>query len=260
MKKSLIGSFAALCGVLALLSAGCKSDQFYQSRAADDAREFLLEHAPELTADQVCYVRYNDPLLLVGEGVGDPNDLGPWQQSSSYIRQICVAWEIPGRDEIYMVCGFSEERMQYWSPNRLIRKKFHKSAQAQDPMLSQSREYLLHNLTDGLTTAEINLVRYTYPTLVESNFDVNFKTNLEENSDAVAAKKEMLTKNKQYSLIWELGDRRAVFTGYSTEELSGWNILFAGILTADEVKQHTLSVVKTPENFNTPLMESVKER
>lgn len=258
MKKSTRTKTCAFFGTLFLLFTGCRSDQFYHSRAADEARKFLLENSPELTAEQVCFVRYNDPVLLKGEALGDPEELGRWQTSKSYIRQICVAWEIPGRDDIYMVCGFSEERMQYWEPNRLIRKKIHQKAQAQDAMLASSRTYLLNNLTADLTTEEINRVRFTYPVLAETDFEVNFNTDLKMDAEKAAKSKAATEKFRQYSLLWTIGDRRVVFTGYSLPNLGGWRILFAGILPADEATKHTLHVVKEPENFNTRLIQEIQ--
>lgn len=258
MQKSTMTKYGAFFGALLLALTGCRSDQFYHSRAADDAREFLLGNAPELTPEQICFVRYNDPILLKGEGLGDPEEMGSWEKTNGYIRQICVAWEIPEREAIYMVCGFSEERMQYWKPNRLIRKKFHRTAQAQDEMLKSARTYLLNNLAANLTTEEINRVRYTYPVLAETDLDVNFNTDLKMDADKVEKTKERMKKSRQYSLIWEIADRRVVFSGYSSPELTGWDILFAGILTPDEVAKHTLHVVKNPDDFNTQLIPEVK--
>ena len=258
MKKSTVIGICGFFGAALILLAGCRSDQFYHSRAADEAREFLLKNSPELTADQVCFVRYNDPVLLKGDGLGEPEKLGGRETSKGYIRQICVAWEIPGRDDIYMVCGFSEERMQYWKPNRLIRKKFQRKAQAQDEMLSSARKYLLNNLAANLTTEEINRVRFTYPVLAETDFEVNFNTDLKMDAEKAAQSKAAAEKNRQYSLLWAIGDRYVVFAGYSSPELTGWRILFAGVLPADEVTKHTLHVVKNPENFNTSLIQEIK--
>ena len=53
---------AALLG----LTAGCRSDAYYQDRAVQRARAYLLEHATELSAEQLYFVKFNRPVLLVG--------------------------------------------------------------------------------------------------------------------------------------------------------------------------------------------------
>ena len=58
---------SALFTLLAV--SGCQSDRDYQARAADRAREYLLANAPELDSAQTSYVRYNDPILLTGDGL-----------------------------------------------------------------------------------------------------------------------------------------------------------------------------------------------
>ena len=44
----------------AVLLCGCRSDRYYQARAAERARAYLLENAPELDPQQCSFVRYND--------------------------------------------------------------------------------------------------------------------------------------------------------------------------------------------------------
>lgn len=50
----------------ARLTAGCRSDAYYQDRAVQRARAYLLEHATELSAEQLYFVKFNRPVLLVG--------------------------------------------------------------------------------------------------------------------------------------------------------------------------------------------------
>ena len=56
MKKSLLMLAAAA------ILAGCRSDLYYQNRAVDRARNFLLEEkAGELSVDEMNFVRFNQP-------------------------------------------------------------------------------------------------------------------------------------------------------------------------------------------------------
>ena len=100
-----------ITAVCAMLLCGCRSDRTYQNRAAERARSFLLENAPELTPQQVSFVKYNDPFFMTGDGLSG---------KSTGIMQICVAWNIPDADTLYMVFGVSRERMDDWYPNRII--------------------------------------------------------------------------------------------------------------------------------------------
>ena len=59
--------FAACAG---LLLCGCRSGRYYQAEAAQAAREFLLANSPELEPDQVYFVKYTDPVLLVSHVLG----------------------------------------------------------------------------------------------------------------------------------------------------------------------------------------------
>ena len=96
---------AVFLAVLSLLAAGCRSDQYHQSRAADKARAYLLEHAAELTPEEVYYVKFHDPVLLTGPIVGTTGGNREEEHLNSEQMQICVSWQIPGRDHVYMVYG-----------------------------------------------------------------------------------------------------------------------------------------------------------
>ncbi len=243
-----IFAFAALA-VAALLINGCKSDKYYQASAAEKAREYLLEKSPELTSGQVAYVKYNDPVFLVSDVLGD-NTLGSTGKTSSMQKQICVAWQIPGADKIYMVCGVSDSMMIFWSPNRLVRKNFNKVAMPQDSALKAARNYVASYLCNSLSAREMNQVLYLFPEISETNFEVNFNPEGKFSDKALADIKAGMAKQKQYSLIWGDNERKVVLTGYTGNDLSSWQVLFAGVLDSKEVNDHTVRVVNTPENFN----------
>ncbi|MCQ2379008.1 MAG: hypothetical protein MJ016_07390 [Victivallaceae bacterium] len=254
MKKRILRRLAAVAVLAAF--AGCRSDQYYQSAAVDDAREFLLDNAPELTQEEVFYVRYNDPVFLKGEALGDPkNAMGSWEHTDSYLRQICVAWRIPTREELYMVCGFSEERMHFWKPNRLLRKKFVKEEKVQEKMLAAAQTCVRNRILGDLSTREYNHVRFDYPTLLRTDLDVNFNGNGILSDEEIAERKNLVAAMNQYSLVWGEDDRRIVVSGFADSSLSGWSPIFAAVLTAEELNSHTLEMIRTPENFKLPLEE-----
>jgi hypothetical protein len=65
--KKIISLFAFLC--LAIIS-GCHSDVASRHFAVERAREYLLKTATELTIEQISFVKYNEPALLVSDVLG----------------------------------------------------------------------------------------------------------------------------------------------------------------------------------------------
>ena len=60
-------------GVLILAAAvlcGCRSDAYYQNRAAERARKYLLEEAKGLSAEEKYYISFNDPVFLISPIIG----------------------------------------------------------------------------------------------------------------------------------------------------------------------------------------------
>lgn len=250
MKKKTTLLFFALA--LAMILCSCASDQYYQSCAADKARDFLLERSPELTAEQVEFVRYNDPKLLVGDVLGD-HSLGGFEKTSSIQRQICVTWEIPGRRELYMVMGVSADNMAYWHPQRMIKKIFYNVGTGQEPALFGSRRYISDNLYNELSSEELNKVLYLFPTVAETNFELNFNSDGTKNPKELERARKSVAKQKQFSLIWKSPDRNIITSGYGLDDMSGWKLLFAGIFSDKEMNEHIVRELNEPDNFYRPI-------
>ena len=238
--KSRYNFRACFCSALLLMSAvfalcGCQSDRYYQARAAEKAREFLISNAPELSPDQVSFVKYNEPVLLVGKGL---------KGQERGTRQICVTWDIPGCRSLYMVFGAGRTRMDDWYPNRLIRKDFVTPAGEINAAISMCRSYAVTNFYEVLSKADLNTVRLSNPEIVETSF--------EPRPDAEGKVPEGI----QISLQWKISEHRyAVFCGYSSKaDLKGWQINFAGMMPDYEANFVRGKVLKTPEDYNTPIL------
>ena len=225
--------------ILLLLAAvftlcGCQSDRYYQARAAERAREFLIKNAPELNPDQVAYVKFNDPVLLTGEGL-EGRERG--------IQQICVAWDIPGCQSLYMVFGASRARMDDWYPNRVIRKNFVSPGTAIDRAVEMCRQYAVTNFYEVLSKSDLNKIRLSNPEIVETGFEPR-----PDNEGIVP-------KTTQISLLWNISEHRyAVFCGYSPKaDLVNWQINFAAVMPDFEANFVRGRVLKTPADYNTPI-------
>lgn len=228
----LLTALFALCG--------CQSDRYYQARAAERAREYLLENAPELSPDQEAYVKYNDPVLLVGEGL---------KGRERGIMQICVTWDIPGAKNLYMVFGAGRSRMDDWYPNRLIRKNFVSPDKNIGSAISTCRGYAITNFYEVLSKADLNIVRLSDPEIAETGF--------EPRPDSAGK----VPDTTQISLQWKIsGNRYVVFCGYSPKaDLAGWKLNFAAIMPDYEANFVRGKIIRQPNDFNTPIIVPEKE-
>ncbi|MDD3885580.1 MAG: hypothetical protein PHI35_01765 [Victivallaceae bacterium] len=248
--------FCALFAVVAALLTlpGCRSDIYYQDRAVERARSFLLENARELTPEQVAYVKFNEPVLLTGVIFGESGHMDGVPGNS--LHQICVTWRIPGREKLYMVYGVSGGRMALWYPERLIRKNFVRESHPVFNAIEAARKYAVNNLYYALTPRELNSVRFIYPAIVQTDFPYVLDpegTAPQEEIDKTAA---ALKAKTQYSMIWYFDHRpdAVVFCGGSAPDGSGWNVNFAGWIDAGEIAKHTIRVVMKPADLDTGIV------
>lgn len=260
LQSGYLRNLIAVSAVLGcMLFSGCRSDHYYQDRAATRAREFLLKHAPELTLDQIYFVTYNAPVFLTApifENTG-----GSRTQLSSDRQQICITWRIPGREYLYMVFGTSTQRMDDWRPNRLIRKRFVDLGVPLDSAMNVAREYALNYLLEEMSVSEYNLVRFTYPWVLETNFPLTADPEGKLSQEEIAEELAKLEKATQLSLVWKFaGDDGdcMVFCGTGRPDLSGWKINFAGRFQKTSLDEFTRRVLKTPDEANTPLETGVE--
>ena len=247
MKKSML--FSVLLSLFcAFFLTGCGSTAYYRSKAAESARRFLLENAPELTAEQIYFVKYNDPVLLTSPVLGTPLKTGNQEKSTSYLYQICVTWNIPGAKNLYMVFGVSDARMFSWQPIRLIRKDFTQKIMPEDAAVSLCRKFAVDSLHHALPVGDLNRIRFEFPFIARTGFKLNFNTTGKMTPEEVRAAEKAAAGKVQYSLYWMNSDGKVtVFCGVAKADLSGWSINFAGIVTEDELKQNRIGIVRTPE-------------
>jgi len=250
MKKNL---FTAITVLAALLTAGCQSDRYYQHRAVERAREFLLEEARgELNAKQSAIVRYNQPFFLSSDVVG----VSTWGKADTERRQICITWQLPDSDYLYMVFGVSTGRMDDWYPSRIIRKRFHNRKLAVDSAIDSARKYAVNNLQSQLSPAQLNLVRFQRPWLLKTTFPLSFNPYGSAPAEEIEAARKAAAALVQYSLVWKTDNNNAdriVFCGLSDANLKGWGINFAGLIPAAETDAATAAVVRTPGELEIPL-------
>lgn len=231
--SALIFGAALFCVV-----AGCQSDEYYQNRAVEKARDYLLKHAPELSTEEMYYVKFHDPVLLTGPIVGDASRRREDERLNSEQQQICVCWIIPGREENYLVYGASGGNMEYWHPKRLIRKRFAVEIPLEERAIATARQYTLDNLFEQLSSAELNAVRFRKPVIADTAFELNLNPEGKLSEEEIAAVRKTLASQVQISIAWPSPDqpeRMIVFCGMAPpKNIAGWKINFAGLMDRNE--------------------------
>lgn len=241
-----------LVAALSGMTAGCRSDAYYQDRAVQRARAYLLEHATELSAEQLYFVKFNRPVLLVGQVLPGGNQPG---EEMSEVLQICVAWRIPGEEKDYLVFGSSSGSMEYWYPNRLIRKTFETFKLPILSAMQLARDYARNYLYEEFSVAEFNRIRFDFPSVIETNFPLVLDPSGSLDQEEIEKARAMLSSQPQLSLVWKLDEpgKCAVFCGTGKRDLTGWSINFAGKMKTEELDASTVDILKTPENAQTPI-------
>ena len=251
MKKNTV--FLFLFCLCLFMVTGCGSTAYYRARAAENARRFLLENAPELTPEQIYFVKFNDPVLLTAPVLGSEPKSGESsrEKSPSFLHQICVTWNIPGASNLYMVFGVSDARMYSWEPIRLIRKDFRQKLSAEDSAVSACRQYAKNNLYHALPVAALNHIRFDFPTIARTDFKLNFNTTGKMTPEEIQEAVEEAEEKFQYALYWKNPDGTlTLFCGMAKVDLGGWKLNFAGIIKESELKKHLIGVVRTPGQYD----------
>ena len=233
--------------VIAMLFCGCRSDIYYQNRAIERARVFLLKEAKDLTWQQREFIRYSDPVLMHSHIIGS-RGLGTTTSLSSEQRQICVTWQIPGKKELYMVFGVSGARMANWYPERLLRKYYVTRSAPLAAVSAEAFNYARNNLFSDLSPADLNRIRFSAPALIESNFAVSVSAPASATPAEKAAFEEAHGKKMQLTLCWKLNGKNSVFfCGFGNPDLSQWSISRAGIIQTSELESRTVRTILSPE-------------
>lgn len=247
---------AGLSAAVAILTGGCRSDAYYQNRAVERAREYLLKEATELSAEDKYFVTFNDPVFLTAPIIGSKDYVSKQSGNapvlSDKLNQICVTWKIPGHEELYMVYGASNGRMDFWYPDRVIRKKVTLSKVGNlERATNLARTYARDNLFDLMSVEEQNFIRFHFPAVYETDFEPNFDPTGKAEEKDIEKARAQAEKSTQYSLVWQIPDDNdvAVFCGFGGPEMQGWKINFAGKASMEEFRKHTVQIIKTPEEF-----------
>jgi hypothetical protein len=247
MKK--LNLLTIFLGLLALAITGCQSDVVSRDLAVQRARTYLLENAKDLNIEQMSYVKYNNPVLLVSDILGKRAISRDIWQLNSELKQICVTWAVPNAKKFYLVYGAANSRMSSWQPTRIICKEFDTSKYPLNDAINLARTYAISSLGKTLSAQELNLIRFSNPKVIYSKFDLTFNPDGKKSDAQIAKAKQEAQKKYQFTLVWQLNkDKMAIFCGLSPQmDMSNWQINFGGYLTNQEVAQKTIYTVLGPK-------------
>lgn len=230
-KTALRRSCAVLAAVFAaVLGAGCASRGYYQDRAVEKARTFLLKNCPDMPFFDQEYVKFNRPVLLTA-----PITKG----YATGINQICVTWLVPDNPESYMVFGTGDSRMTSWDPVRVLRKNFDRPQRFYLLAAENVRDYLIQNQFSLLSPESLNHVRFTLPGLWYCSFPLDYNPEIPWTQEDL----EKVAERPRYVLGWKItenGRDYYVFGGglAADETLAGFQLYFSGMIPAEEFRQN----------------------
>lgn len=254
MKKNL--RLIALFIVLSVALSGCQSMEFYQERAVNRARAYLLNECRTLTLEQREYVKFNKPLIMsesiLGRAPLTSNSSGGDITANSYIEHFCIAWVIPEQEKLYMVYGVSSRSMEMWFPERLIIKNFIKPKPLYTAF-NAGRNFVLQTLL-MLPRADVNRIRFSNPAVEATNYELDLTP---EGKKTTPQQLANLKKLFQYSLIWDStdGTNKILVIGMGNPHKGDWKP-FSSINISPEVLQKLIiSRQEDPWAFEDELWE-----
>ena len=233
-----------------MFTASCKSDDYWKDKAVGNAREYLLKNTRNLTVLQREYIRYNKPVIMAEDILGDYPDAMSNNLSTS-LSQVCITWIIPGEKDAYIVFGTSGSHLVGWSPIRLIVKSFTPIDRSLLAAIGNARSYALNNLL-YLDVEPRNIIRFNTPKLVKTNFIVDLNQDGTKTPEQVKAEEKALI---QTSMVWQfnVAGSKVIVCGVGSEKLGDWRPIFGRQVTDAELKAHT--VVPAPKPVVKPAVD-----
>lgn len=252
----------AAAAVLALLFAGCRSD--CTSSAVEDARAYALEHLRGITEEQREFIRFTEPEIF--ENVIYPRYVIPLSEYGHLrlhtpesfptapfqdLMHSCVVWAPPGLDAYVVVFGDGERSMRFWTPRRVMIRKYFMADPSVESAKTVCRDYAQNGML-YLSTAERNRLRFADPETVRyTKLDVAPLT-AAAGSDFGKSEwerylEELEDSRKpayQLSMIWAADDpeQKIVFTGLTrTGSFSGWQLQTAELMPLQKLKDNLLT-------------------
>ena len=222
-----------LFAALAALIAGCRTPEYYQDQAVQQARAYLLKNSPQLTFEESSYIRFNKPSIVHSNIIGSTGSLDS-SRITSDINQIQIIWNIPGNENFYAVWGVCSSTMRDFSPERIFVRKFHPQDTHRINAVKKARTYIIGNLFSMLSVEDYNELRFREPEIYYSKFELE---------------KDLMPNNGnvQIAMVWNLKTKpgtQLVVIGNGRKNLSSFKPVSGSELSDSEVKANLLEPYK----------------
>ena len=237
MKKTVSIAAVLLFAGISIFLVSCKSDDYYREQAVISARKYVLKNAKDLDVLQQEYIRYNKPVIMA------ENILGDFANAKKSVlcgetSQVCIAWVVPGEKDALVVFGTSDNRLFNWSPYRLIRKTYQTKDYNRILAFETAAKYAMNNML-YLSTEQRNRVRFGVPQVVNTKFPLDF-------DPMGTLKPEEVTRLKalplQTSFAWEsfTKGKKIVVCGVGNANFAGWTPIFGQEMEDGDLNQNTV--------------------
>jgi len=231
--------FVSILSIFVLSS--CNTPDYYRAKAVEKARDFAIPRLRDLQETQLDYIRYSSPVLMESE-IFIRYQTDNKSPSKNDIYQTCIVWDVPGLDYSIVIFGVSERRMDDWTPERVIRKKFNTLTAARDESVRLSVEYAMNNML-YLSDEMRNRVRFSPPKDYFTDFEVNvdkYKTTKKmtrREKDLDAYRK---TQQKQRSFVWDTDEEneKIVISGFCIDNFDGWIVITGLVRSKADLEEH----------------------
>ena len=236
--------FVAVAGVLlAILAVSCQSREYYVERAADDAREFVLDNMRDLTPNQRNFIRYNKPILYAETYSGGDFWITVQPLGGNDYCQMCAVWEVPGEKLPIIVFGISDHGVRGWRPTKIVRRNFRTMEAIREQAINHAMLYAMNEML-YLRVSDSNRVRFSPPEIFVTDFSLDIPS---RNKDLQEAAKN---QKMQISFVWPSDEpgRKIVISGMCSAHYAGFVTVTGLLRTAEDLKAHTImSAAQSPD-------------
>lgn len=243
MKKN---SIVLVLAIAVMGIFGCQTPEYYQEQAVIKAREFLLKNSPDLSLDEIAYIKYNRP-VIVHEGIFASTLSVKSSVIGSDLSQIGVLWQLPERKDMIMVWGVSSESLAFFRPERVIVREIKLANKNLEKAQAEAKKLILNSLIKELSIEEYNYIRFAEPEIWISSFVFDKGEKASVNSSDIM----------QIAFVWKIrgGEFSAVAAGETDKDFSQFVPYASGVFSAEDLKE---DLVKTYDEFLADSQKSVE--
>lgn len=228
--------------VLIFVFSACNTTDYYRDQAVQRARKFLLAEEKNLTLAQQEYIKFNKPVIMT-----EPifPQFSTDSATSGTLSHVCIAWVLEGEKNAYVVFGASDNRLQDWTPNRVILKRYDPPARKYHAARQSAVNFAMNNFL-YLSDRQRNLIRFEVPETIITDYQFD-----QEKLKSIKLSEEKLKSLVQITFVWRStrAEHKLFVCGAGAKDLEGWIPIFGGETTVAELREKFLAPVSFGQNI-----------